>query len=481
MFLVWLLAVPLAGAIAALIAPNRAAKGVAAITSIVALIGYAGLLFINRSSVNVPWIPQWGIRFHLVADGLSLFLLGLSVVLFVVAIVASNRDLGRPYYFWLLFLEFSVAGLFVAVDLFVFYVFWEVLLVPVFFLLTGWSGEKGKKAAMKWLIMNLAGSFFMLIGIVALAVIHHQDGAGFTFEISKLSGMAMAPGIGSWLFLAFLVAFAIKAPLWPLHGWMPDTYRESPAPLTALIAGVLSKAGIYGILRVMIPIFMPQFREYQTLLLIIATLGLLYGAFLALRQTDMKMVTSYGSLSHMSMMALGIFSLTRAGLLGTTYYMVAHGLMVGGLFLVLGLLEHRTGTRSLRDMAGLNHSAPRLAFYFLFFVLGVLGLPGLPGFAGEYMIIQGLITSHFLVFALIAGFVLVVAAWYMIRVFQAVMQGPAKSSAIRDLMTRHVVWLVPLAGLVILIGVWPAGITSHATPSLYHAMHFVGQGGGVRL
>lgn len=480
MFLVWLLAVPLAGAIAALILPNRAGKGTAAITSIVALIGYAGLLFIRRGGINWAWIPQWGIRFHLASDGLSLFLLGLSVVMFVVAIFASDAKAGRTYYFWMLLLEFAVAGLFAAVDLFVFYVFWEVLLIPVFFLLTGWSGDKGKRAAMKWLVMNLVGSFFMLVGVVALAVIHHQDGGAFTFEISKLSGMTLGPTIGSWLFFAFLVAFAIKAPIWPLHGWMPETYRESQSPVTAVIAGVLSKAGIYGILRVMIPIFMPQFREYQTLLLIVATVGLVYGAFMALRQRDMKMVTAYGSLSHMSIMALGIFSLTQAGLLGTTYYMVAHGLMVGGLFLVLGMLEHRTGTRSIDDMAGLNHSAPRLAAYFLFFVLGVLGLPGLPGFAGEYMIIQGLIIAHALVFAIIAGFVLVVAAWYMLRVFQGVMQGPAKTSAIKDLLTRQVLWLVPLAGLVILIGMWPAGITTHAVPSLYHAMHFVAAKGGVR-
>ncbi len=479
MFLVWLLAVPLAGAIAALIAPDKAAKWIAAITSIVALLGYAGLLFINSQGVNWAWIPEWGIRFHLVGDGLSLFLLGLSAVMFVAAIFASKPEMGRTYFFWLLLLEFSTVGLFAAVDLFVFYVFWEVLLIPVFFLLTGWSGENGKKAAMKWLVMNLVGSFFMLVGVVALAVIHNQSGAGLTFEISQLSGMHLGPAVGSWLFFAFLVAFAIKAPLWPLHGWMPDTYGESSPPVTAVIAGVLSKAGIYGMLRVMIPIFMPQFREYQIPLLIVATIGLLYGAFAALRQRDTKMVTAYGSLSHMSMMALGVFSLTAAGLLGTTFYMVAHGLMMGGLFLVLGMLENRTGTRSIDNMAGLNQSAPRLAAYFLFFVLGVLGLPGLPGFAGEYMILQGLVASH-LTFALIAGFVLVAAAWYMLRVFQAVMQGPATSSAIHDLWPRQVVWLVPLAGLVILIGVWPAGITTHAVPSLYQAMHFVALRGGVR-
>lgn len=478
MFLLWLLAVPLIGAIVALIAPPKASKAISAVTALVGLVGYAGLLFISRAGVNWNWIPEWGIRFHLVGDGLSLFLLGLSSVLFVVAIFASDQKMGRAYYFWLLILQFSVAGLFAAVDLFVFYVFWEVLLIPVFFLLTGWSGEKGKKAAMKWLIMNLVGSFFMLVGVVAVAIIHHQDGGAFTFEISRLSGMAIAPGVATWLFFAFLVAFMIKAPLWPLHEWMPDTYSETPSPVTAIVSGVLSKAGIYGIIRVMLPIFLPEFKEYQTWLLILATIGLIYGALTALRQKDMKMVTAYGSLSHMSMMALGIFSLTQVGLLGTTYYMVAHGLMIGGLFLVLGLLEKRTGTRTMADMQGLNLSAPRLAAYFLFFVLGALGLPGLPGFAGEYLIIQGLIAHH-LAFALIAGFILVVAAWYMLRVFQGVMQGPQRSSAIKDLFGRQVAWLVPLAGLVILIGIWPAGMTSHMVPSLYHAARLAAGKGGI--
>lgn len=477
MFLVWLLVVPLAGALAALIAPARGAKVIAAITSVLALIGYAGLLMVNRAGVNWGWIPEWGIRFHLSGDGLGLFLLGLSAVLFVAAVFASDKEQGRAYYFWVLLLEFSVMGLFAAVDLFLFYIFWEVLLIPVFFLLTGWSGERGKKAAMKWLIMNLVGSFFMLVGVVALAVIHSQNGGGLTFEISKLAGMPMAGGVASWIFFAFLVAFAIKAPLWPLHGWMPDAYGESPAPVTALISGVLSKAGIFGMLRIMIPIFTPQFQQYQTWLLIVASIGLVYGALMALRQKDMKMVTAYGSMSHMAMMALGVFSLTQVGLLGTTFYMVAHGLMVGALFLVLGMLEHRTGTRSIDGMAGLNRSAPRLAAYFLFFVLGALGLPGLPGFAGEYMIIQGLITGH-VVFAVIAGIILIVAAWYMLRVFQAVMQGPIRSTGIKDLFTGQVVWLVPLAGLVILLGVWPAGITAHAVPSLFHVMHFaIGKGG----
>lgn len=480
MLVVWLLLVPLVGSVLTWSVPAKGAKAWAAFVGVVDLLVFFGLLAGSHAGVNWPWIPATGIRFHLGADGLSLFLLGLTAVLTPVAIFASDPLHGRSYYFWILFLEFGSLGLFSAMDLFLFYVFWEVILIPVFFLLTGWSGPKGRQAAMKWLVMNLVGSLFMLVGIVALAVIHTQPVGALTFEISQLTHLHMTARVTPWLFLSFFIAFAIKAPLWPFHGWMPEAYGEAPAPVTALISGVLSKAGIYGFMRVMLPIFMPEFVRYQTLLLVLAVIGLVYGALMALRQKDMKMVTAYGSLSHMGMMALGVFSLTQAGILGTTFYMVAHGLMVGGLFLVLGLLENRTGSRDLGQMAGLNKSAPRLAAYFLFFALGTLGLPGLPGFAGEYMIFQGLVV-HQLVFALIAGVILVVAAWYMLRVFQGVMQGPAKKQAIEDLFSKQVVWLVGLSGLVVLLGIWPAGITQVSVPSLYQAVHFVALKGGGRL
>ena len=325
---------------------------------------------------------------------------------------------------------------------------------------------------MRWLVMNLVGSLFMLVGIIAVGVLHSQLTGHLTFGIAQLAGTAWAPAVAPLLFLAFFLAFAIKAPLWPLHGWMPEAYGRAPAPVTALLSGVLSKAGIYGFLRVMVPLFLPELRAYQTPLLILAAAGLVAGGLLALRQQDMKMVAAYGSLSHMGMMALGVFSLTRAGVLGATFYMVAHGLMVGGLFLVLGLLENRAGTRAIAAMKGLNRSAPRLAAYFLFFVLGSLGLPGLPGFAGEYMIIQVLV-AHDVVIAVIAGAVLVLAAWYMLRAFQATMQGPVGNVAIPDLLARQVAWLLPLAAVVTVLGVWPSTLTLPAAPSLYHAIHLL--------
>lgn len=479
MLVVWLLAVALAGSLVTLWVPRQGAKVAAGIIGALLIILYIGLLLHPGQGVNVPWIPAWGIRFHLGSDGLSLFLLGLTVVMTEVAILASKPEWGRMYYFWILFLEFGSLGLFSALDLFLFYIFWEIVLIPIFFLLTSWSGVKGRRAAMKWLIMNLFGSLFMLIGVVAVAVIHTQPFGPLTFEIAQLAHLHMDARVTPWIFAAFFLAFAIKAPLWPFHGWMPDAYGEAPAPVTALLAGVMSKAGVYGFLRIMLPLFFPEFVRYQTGLLTLAVIGLVYGAFMALRQTDMKMVTAYASLSHIGMIALGIFSLTRVGILGATFQMVAHGLMIGGLFIILGLLEQRTGSRDISAMHGLNASAPRLAAYFLFFALATLGLPGLPGFVGEYLIIQGLV-AHEVAFAVIAIIVLVMAAWYMLRVFQGVMQGPDRGQSILDLKTSQVWWIVPLAGLVLLLGVWPNGVTAAAVPSLYHAVHlFAVKGGGV--
>jgi len=473
-----LLGIPLVGAFFVLSVKDSAAKTTAAVVAALEVLAFVAFLVGPKPTLDLNWIATWGIRFHLSADGLALFLLGLTAVMTLVAILASKPEYGRTYFFWILFMEFASMGLFGAVDLFLFYVFWEVVLIPVFFLLTGWSGVKGRVAALKWLIMNLFGSLFMLIGVVAVAVIYQENTGHFSFEISHLTHLAIAPAAQPWIFGCFALAFAIKAPLWPFHGWMPDAYGESPAPVTALVAGVLSKFGVFGFLRVMLPIFAPEMARYETGLLIWAAAGLVYGAFMAVRQKDMKMVTAYASLSHLSMIALGIFSLTAAGILGATFLMVAHGLMVGGLFLILGVVEEKVGHRQFSGLMGLNQGAPRLATYFMFFALAVLGLPGLPGFAGEYMIIQGLVV-HEVVFAVIAGVIIVLAAWYMLRLFQGIMQGRPDAPAVADLSRGQVAWLIPVALLVVLIGVWPAGITSHAVPSLFHAVHFVAEQGGI--
>ncbi|MCY0880852.1 MAG: NADH-quinone oxidoreductase subunit M, partial [Firmicutes bacterium] len=309
-----------------------------------------------------------------------------------------------------------------------------------------------------------------------------DSGRHLTFQIPQLSTLPLGPSGLHWMiFGAFLLAMAIKAPLWPFHGWMPDVYGKAPAPITAMVAGVLSKAGIYGMMRLMVPLFGQEMHAIAGALLIWATIDLVYGGLIALRQNDVKMITAYASLSHMGMMALGVFTLTQAGLLGALFEMVAHGLMVAGLFIVLGILEQRTGTRNLSELGGINQSAPRLTAYTLFFVLAILGLPGLPGFVGEYLILQGLIVAHQWVIAGVAGISIVLASWYMIRLFQGGFQGPSplRRQAVGDLSRLQVSAIVPLAAIVLLLGVWPAAVTQMSAPSLYAAMHFIPGKGGI--
>lgn len=459
MLVLWLMGVPWVGLLLFAL-PKAWAKGTAAILAAVEVGLFAAVLGSPYQHVNYSWIPDLGVSFHLGADGLALFLVGLTTVVTLAAVLASKPDQGPAYYFWILVLESSALGVFLALDLVTFYVFWEVVLIPVFFLLAGWGGAGGRTAAMKWLIMNLFGSFFMLIGVIAVGVIHASQTGTLTFQLAALAHTAFSSRVAPWIFLSFLVAFMIKAPLWPFHGWMPAAYGEAPPPVTALLSGVLSKLGVFGMIRVLLPLFLPEMRVWQPWLMVVAGVGLVYGASMALRLKDVKMVTAYASLSHLAMIALGIFTLTEAGLMGATFYMVAHGLMAGGLFLILGWLEAQTGTRELGSLSGLNRSAPRLSAWFQLFALATLGLPGLPGFAGEYMIFQGLIRDNVTV-AAVAGVVLVIASWYMLRLFQGAMQGVRKPGAFTDLGFGQVLLIGGMGALVVLLGVWPASITSH--------------------
>jgi NADH-quinone oxidoreductase subunit M len=482
MVVFWLLLVPWISAVL-LALPKVAAKVGAAVLGAVELGLFAWVLAGHRGGINWAWIPDLGIHFHLAADGLALFLIGLTTVLTLAVILASPADRGPAYFFWVLATESAALGVFMALDLVTFYVFWEVVLIPVFFLLSGWGGPTGRASALKWLIMNLFGSFFMLIGVVAMGVIHGQDTGVLTFQLSALAHTPMAAAARPWLFLAFFVAFVIKAPLWPLHGWMPAAYGDAPPQVTALLSGVLSKLGVFGMIRILIPLFLPQMQVWQSGLLALAAVGLVYGASVALRQTDTKMVAAYASLSHLAMIALGIFTLTAAGIVGATFYMVAHGLMAGGLFLLLGWLEDRTGTREFAGLSGLNQALPRLSAWFQLFALATLGLPGLPGFAGEYMIFQGLVRDNVPV-AVVAGIVLVLASWYMIRLFQGAVQGPARTVGATDLGAGQVAVIGGLGALVVLLGLWPAAVTAHvgvlvpgvSLPPAYG--HLVGLGKG---
>jgi NADH-quinone oxidoreductase subunit M len=479
MLVFWLVAVPWVG-LALFLLPRAWAKAGALVLALVEIVLFAAEWAGPRTAVNWNWIPEFGVHFHLAADGLGLFLIGLTVVVSAVVVLASPRDERPAYYVWILVAESAALGVFLAQDLVTFYVFWEVVLIPIFFLLSGWARPNGRAAALRWLVMNLFGSFFMLIGVIAVGLIHQNQTGILTFQLASLAHTRFTGVAAPWIFLSFLVAFMIKAPLWPLHGWMPSAYGESPAPITALISGVLSKLGVFAMLRVLVPLFFPEMHSWQPWLMALAAVGLVYGAVIALRARDIKMVASYSSLSHLAMITLGIFTLTAAGAVGATFYMVAHGLMAGGLFLLLGWLERVTGQRDLTALSGLNRRLPRLSAWFQLFALATLGLPGLAGFAGEYMIFQGLVRSNVTV-AAVAGVVLIVASWYMIRLFQGAMQStPRSGPTLSDLSWGQVGLIGVMGALVVLLGVWPASITGHVgslVPTAYHALSVGAKGG----
>src|SRR5579875_3138670 len=470
MLVFWLVLVPWGGLLAFLF-PRSWSKAVALVLALAEIALFVASLGHGVPSVDWRWIPDLGVHFHLAEDGLARFLVGLTTLLTAAVILASPREERPAYYFWVLVSESAALGVFLAQVLVTFYVFWEVVLIPIFFLLSGWAGSEGRATALRWLIMNLFGSFFMLLGVVAVGLVHQAESGRLTFELAGLAHTSFPGAAGPWILLAFLVAFMIKAPIWPLHGWMPSAYGESPAPVTALLSGVLSKLGVFGMLRVLVPLFYPEMRAWEPWLMALAAVGLVYGALVALRSQDVKMTAAYASLSHMSMVALGIFSLTAAGAVGATFYMVAHGLMAAGLFIILGWLERGMGTRELTGLAGLNRALPRLSAWFQLFALATLGLPGLAGFAGEYMIFQGLVAANVTV-AVVAGVVLVLASWYMIRLFQGAMQStPRPDVPARDLGWRQVGLIGALGTLVAVLGVWPAAITGHVgrlTPTPYH-------------
>lgn len=425
---------------------------------------------------SLPWIPAWGAALSVSTGGATLPLLLLTGLLLPLVIIFSPSGAGRLYYFWILVAGFAAAGLFTTRDLLLFYGFFEAVLLPGYFLLAGWGGPGAPAAARRFLVMNLTGSFLMLVGVVELglaqaAVLGHPAFGFRALEHTRLGGAA-----GAWTLAAFTLAFAVKAPLWPLHGWMPDAYREAPPPVTALFAGLLSKAGLYGFLVVVLPFLGRALAPVAPWFLAGAAVSLVWGALTALRRTDAKLVATYASLSHMGMMALGLFSLTPAGMAGATLLMLAHGLAVGGVFLILGVLEQATGgERTLGRVGGLAVRAPAFGFWFLFFALAVLGLPGLAGFAGEYLVVQGLVERAWPA-AVVAVAVMVLAAWYMLRLFQGLMQGPREQPPGVPAglgAGRGRLWALAAGGAVLLLlGVWPAGVTARAGPALVRAVRY---------
>jgi NADH-quinone oxidoreductase subunit M len=446
-----------------------------------------------------PWLPQIGVNYALGVDGISLFLLALNALLTLVALGASlsvvrSGDRSREYLFLMMLLCTGMMGVFLATNLFLFYVFWELMLVPAYLLVGMFGGTRRAYAAMKFVIYTAAGSLFMLIGIISVgAVVSGAAGRAYSLDLSTLlrDGVTTLPSSTQlWLFLAFAAAFAIKCGVFPLHSWVPDAYSEAPAPVVVLIAGVMAKTGAYGFIRYNLTLFPEATKVMTPLMSILAVVGILYFALQALVAKDVKRLLAYVSVSHMSVIVLGIFALNVAGIEGGVLQMVNHGIIIAALFLIAAFIEVRTGTRRLADFGGLATRLPWLASAFLIAALAALGLPGLSSFAGEFLAFLGAFQSSY-IFGVLGTLVVIPAAWYMLRFFQGVMEGPppaeiqnnnavggtvavsegpqvsgSSSKALRDLGGVEFLVLLPLLALIIVLGVIPGAVTSRIQTSV---------------
>jgi len=430
------------------------------------------------------------LSYSLAADGISVLLVALSSLLTVICIAASFRieQQVKNYMAFMLLLECGILGVFLSTNLFLFYIFWELMLIPAYLLVGAWGGERRIDAAFKFVLYTSVGSLLMLAGIIALGYYHQQAAGGpYTLDLFSLLGTKLDPTTQAWLFLALAAAFAVKIPLIPFHSWLPDAYEQAPAPVTAMLAGAMSKTGAYGFLRFCIPLFPQAFQQFSTLLSVLAVVGILYCAVLALVQTDMKRLLGYSSISHLGIIMLGMFALNVQGTEGSVLQMVNHGITMAALFLIVGLIEARAGTRNLREFGGLALRVPVLASILLIACLSSLGLPGLNSFAGEFLALIG-IFQHNLVLGVLATAVIVPAAWYLIRLFLGVMHGPRvtegyvtvllRRSQFKDIQLGEFIMLLPLLALIFYIGIQPNPLTTLMEPSvvntLQHTLQSVG-------
>ncbi len=433
---------------------------------------------------NVPWINAFnlGVRYHVGIDGLSIWLVLLTTLLVPLAILSSWNSIHyrlREFLIAMLALETGMIGVFVAMDMFLFYLFWEVMLVPMYFLIGVWGGQRRVYAAIKFVIYTVVASLLMLAGIIALYYIHGQQTLNYTFDIQTITehvrshALVIDPATQSWLFWAFGLAFLVKVPLFPFHTWLPDAHVEAPTAGSVLLAGVLLKMGTYGLMRFNLPIFPDAARQWAPLIATLAVIGIIYGALVAMVQPDMKKLVAYSSVSHLGFVVLGIFSFTDKGMQGALYQMLNHGISTGALFIIVGMIYDRRHTRLIAEFGGLANVMPVYSALFLVVTLSSIALPLLNGFVGEFLILIGTYTSTVLPYAKLFGSLaaigMILSAVYMLWMYQRVIYGEVNNPANRklaDLNFREKFVLAPLIALIFLMGVYPSLFLSRSDSAI---------------
>ena len=478
----WVL--PLAGAILLLFVPNAdgrrdglirwAAFAISLLAFAVTLALWAGFdagsaefQFVER----VPWIPAFGIDYYVGIDGISLLLIVLTGFLTPIALLSSWEGIEKKvkeFSVFILALHAAMIGVFISLDLFLFYVFWDAMLIPMYFLIGIWGYDQRIYAAVKFMLYTMAGSVLMLVAILGLAYLHSEATGSYTFDLLRLYTLDLAPDTQRWFFLAFALAFAIKVPLFPFHTWLPDAHVQAPTAGSVILAGVLLKMGTYGLVRFAFPLFPEAALEFAPWIALLAVIGIIYGALVAMVQPDMKKLVAYSSVSHLGFVVLGICAMNVQGLQGAVYQMLAHGVSTGGLFLIVGMLSDRRHTRLISEFGGLKLVMPRLTAAFLIITLASIGMPGLNGFVGEFLIMVGAFRWDPR-FVVAAGLGVILSAVYMLWMVQRVYYGPVRheeNATLPDLRPREWAAVVPLCAMALLMGIFPSIFLAPMEPSV---------------
>ncbi len=417
------------------------------------------------------WIPSFGISYHLGIDGISLFLIVLTGFLTPISLLSSWGSVTkkvRAFNFFVLALETGMLGVFASLDLFLFYIFWDAMLVPMYFLIGVWGYDRRIYAAVKFILYTMAGSVLMLVAIIGLGYLHSVSTGSFSFDLLDLYKLSIPREIAVWFFLAFTLAFAIKVPIFPFHTWLPDAHVEAPTAGSVILAGVLLKMGTYGLLRFSFPLFPEVATAFAPYLAVLAVIGIVYGALVAMVQPDMKKLVAYSSVSHLGFVVLGICAMNVQGMQGAVYQMLNHGVSTGGLFLVVGMLSDRRHTRLIAEFGGLKKVMPRLVGAFMIITLASIGMPILNGFIGEFLVLIGAWRWDPR-FAVVAATGVILSAVYMLWMFQRVNYGPVtkdQNGRLKDLSPREWAILVPIVAMCIFMGVFPGPFLKGMEPSV---------------
>ncbi|HWQ55108.1 MAG TPA: NADH-quinone oxidoreductase subunit M [Bryobacteraceae bacterium] len=483
MILLWFIVILLAGGVGAWIAARwsaNAARWVALaavsldfVLAIQLWISSLGQFDLFRRAVwirelDVPWVPQLGIHFHLAMDGLSLLMVVLTMFLGILSVLASWREIteGVGFFHWnLMWILAGITSVFVAIDLFLFYFAWELMLIPMYFLIAIWGHGNRTYAALKFFLFTQISGLLMLVSILALAFLHQRATGVFSFQYETLLGTGIAPSTALWIMLGFFVAFAVKMPVFPFHPWLPDAHTEAPTAGSVILAGLMLKTGAYGLIRFVMPLFPDAARQFAPVALALGVVGILYGALLAFGQTDLKRLVAYTSVSHLGFVLVGIFSWNELALQGAVVTMIAHGVSTGGLFVLVGALQERIHTREMARMGGLWATIPRLSGAAMVFALASLGLPGLADFVGEVLVLLGAWENHRLV-AVLATVGILAATLYALRFIQRAFHGPnIHQWQLPDLHFREAAVVGSMIAVLLWLGLYPRPVLDTFAPT----------------